>query len=72
MAETLLSILAIYLILGLFFAIAFVSLGCQRIDPDAIGAGIGFRLLIIPASTAFWPLLLYKWLVAHKRSRETS
>ena len=62
MAETVLAIVGIYLALGALFAIAFVIRGCSAIDPTAKGAGVGFRMLIFPASAALWPLLLTKWL----------
>ena len=65
-------ILGIYLIFGLVFAVAFVTAGCKRIDPDALASGIGFRLLIFPASTVLWPLLLNKWIKAGKLPEEHS
>ncbi len=72
MIDVILNILATYLILGLIFSVAFISRGCQRIDSDAKDAGFGFRLLIIPATVALWPLLLNKWLAAFKLSRSKS
>lgn len=62
MAETVLAIVGTYLAIGALFALAFVIRGCSAVDPTAKGAGIGFRMLIFPASTALWPLLLTKWL----------
>jgi hypothetical protein len=53
--------LSVYLTLGLLFAIAFVAVGVQKIDPLARGAGIGFRLLIFPGVLAFWPVLARRW-----------
>jgi hypothetical protein len=53
--------LAVYASLGLAFAVPFVWLGVQRLDSEAQGSGIGFRLLIMPGVAAFWPLLLYRW-----------
>ena len=55
---------AIYVALGLLFAIAFVTVGVQRIDPGAQGGSILFRLLILPGTAAFWPLLLRRWLMS--------
>lgn len=54
--------LYLYLSLGTLFAIAFVLVGVKRIDPEATATSWGFRLLIFPASVAFWPLLLRRWL----------
>lgn len=51
-----------YAILGFVFALVFVSFGVQRIDPEAKGAGYRFRLIIVPGTTAFWPMLLKRWL----------
>ncbi len=53
--------LAVYVGLGLVFAAAFVSMGVQRLDADAQGSGVGFRLLILPGIAAFWPMFLYRW-----------
>jgi hypothetical protein len=52
--------------LGFLFALAFVSFGITRVDPAAKGAGLGFRLLVIPGAAAFWPWLLYRWMRALK------
>jgi hypothetical protein len=61
-AEALVVGLFSYAALGFLFALAFVSRGVQRIDPEAKGTGVGFRLIIIPGVVAFWPLLLSRWL----------
>ena len=53
--------LAIYAGLGLAFALVFVWVGVQILDSEAQGAGVGFRLLILPGVAAFWPMLLYRW-----------
>ena len=53
--------LAMYAGLGLVFAVPFVWFGVQRLDSEAHGSGIGFRLLILPGVAAFWPLFLYRW-----------
>lgn len=60
-ATLLVGALYLYGIAGSVFAIAFVITGVKRIDSEAIGSGVAFRLLIIPASAAFWPLLLRRW-----------
>jgi len=55
--------LTAYGALGILFALAFVIAGVQRIDSQAKGSGIAFRLLIVPGTVAaFWPLLLRRWL----------
>ena len=50
-----------YAVAGLIFAVAFVSFGVQRVDAAARGAGIGFRVLVLPGAIALWPFLLRKW-----------
>ncbi len=61
-AEIFVGALALYAALGFLFAIAFVSAGAKRVDPQTVGSGIAFRLLIIPGVAAFWPVLLRRWL----------
>lgn len=46
---------------GLLFGLVFVFVGVQRIDPMAAGASLGFRLLILPGTVIFWPLLAARW-----------
>lgn len=60
--EILLTIMGLYLGVGLLFAIVFTLFGgAKAIDPAAVGATFGFRILIIPGATIFWPLLLKRW-----------
>jgi hypothetical protein len=61
LANAFVYVLEAYLSLGFVFAIAFVGLGVQRVDAEAQGAGLGFRLLILPGVAAFWPMFLYRW-----------
>ena len=61
-AQLIVSSLAAYAAIGLLFALFFAARGAERIDPSAKGAGLGFRLLIVPGATALWPLLLWRWL----------
>lgn len=51
-----------YACLGLAFAVPFVLVGVQRLDSEAQGAGIAFRVMILPGVAAFWPMLLYRWM----------
>lgn len=53
-----------YAAAGIAFALAFVALGARRIDPGAAAGTIGFRMLILPATAALWPLLAWRWLTA--------
>lgn len=81
MATALVWAVTIYALLGLLFAVAFVSFGVTRVDAAAQGTGRGFRLLILPGVAALWPLLLRRWLqgaleppvetTAHRRLAKT-
>jgi hypothetical protein len=62
MASALLQVAAAYVGTGLLFALAFAIGGVQRVDPAARSAGWGFRLLILPGSVIFWPLLALRWM----------
>ena len=55
-------LVAIYAIIGLLFGLPFLMWGVSRIDPSARGAGVGFRLIILPGVMAFWPLMARRWL----------
>lgn len=57
----LLTILAIYLLIGLIFALIMLMRGVSKLDPGAAGSGWGFKLIIIPGAMAFWPLLWRNW-----------
>jgi len=54
--------LTVYAGLGIVFAAGFVSAGVQRLDSEARGSGVAFRLLILPGVAAFWPMFLYRWI----------
>jgi hypothetical protein len=60
-------IVAVYVVAGFVFAIAFVTRGVARIDEAAQGSGWGFRVIIFPGTILFWPLLLKKWIAKAKR-----
>lgn len=65
----LLTALGLYAALGVLFALAFVTLGAPRVDHNARGGPVGFRMMILPGSAALWPVLLVKWLRAGKGAR---
>lgn len=54
----------VYASVGAVFAAFFVTRGVQRVDSQAQGAGLAFRLLIFPGAAAFWPLLVSRWVQA--------
>jgi hypothetical protein len=59
-----------YALLGVVFALAFVTVGVKRIDSQANGSGTAFRLLIFPGSVIFWPLLLQRWIAGKSEPPE--
>jgi hypothetical protein len=63
----LLLLTALYLFCGFVFALAFVTKGVDKMDEGARGAGVGFRIIIIPGTMVFWPVLLKKWIAAAKQ-----
>ncbi len=54
-------VLAIYVLLGILSATAFVLYGAGNVDPAAKSGSAGFRWLIYPAAILLWPLLIYRW-----------
>jgi len=49
-----------YAVIGLLFAVWFAFFGVNGLDPAARGAGVWFRLFIIPGSAALWPGLFFR------------
>jgi hypothetical protein len=60
-AELMVAVLTSYAAFGLAFGLLFVVIGIHRVDAQAKGASIGFRLIILPGVAAMWPLLLARW-----------
>ena len=56
-----LAALGLYAGCGVIFALAFALRGAARVDPAAGRGTWGFRLLIVPAAAALWPLLAARW-----------
>ena len=59
-------VVVIYASAGLLFGAWFVWAGVQRLDEQAVGAGVGFRLLILPGAAALWPLIVWKCVAARR------
>lgn len=59
--ELVLSLVGIYLAIGVLFALGFVLFGVKRIDPSAEKGTWGFRVLIFPGCVALWPVLIGRW-----------
>lgn len=65
--EIILWLVSLYLVCGLAFAIPFILKGVEKIDEGAQGATWGFKVIIIPGTAVFWPLLLRKWIQEKKK-----
>ena len=55
-------IVGVYLLIGFVFAIFFVTKGAAQIDDGAKEMSIGTKLLLFPASIAFWVVLIQSFL----------
>ncbi len=60
LARLLIGASAVYLGVGLLFALPFAARWAGRLDPAAAAGTWGFRLLILPGAMLLWPLLLYR------------
>jgi len=60
-ADLLVYALEAYSVAGLLFAAVF-AFRVPRLDAQAQGSGIGFRLIITPGVAALWPLFLSRGL----------
>lgn len=69
-AESIVSLVAVYVGCGLVFAVAFLAVGVGRIDPAAKGSSRSFRALILPGTAALWPLLAIRWALGGSRPHE--
>ena len=49
-----------YPALGAAVALAFLTVGIERVDPAARGAH-AFRPLLVPGLVLLWPLVLWRW-----------
>ena len=58
---------ALYVAVGVVFALAFLTIGVTRALPEPIPVSLGARILFFPASTILWPLVLKRWLKARGR-----
>lgn len=50
----------VYMLIGVVFAVYFVTARVGAFDESAKGAGIGFRFLIFFGAAAFWSVLLWR------------
>jgi hypothetical protein len=60
-AEWIVTLASAYLVFGLLFAAPFLIWGVARVDSHAASSGVAVRLVLLPGTLAFWPLLLSRW-----------
>ena len=53
--------LAVYAIVGVATAIAFVSVGLSQVLHPPVPATLGARILFVPGAVALWPYILLRW-----------
>jgi len=66
MMNLILTLVGIYLLIGLAFGAPFVLKGVGRVDPVARQAPLIFRMLILPGVVGLWPVMLGKWIRARQ------
>lgn len=69
-AEIIVYAAGIYLLLGVLFALWFVTGGITKLDDAAKGTNFGFRFLIFFGAVAFWVLLARRIAKGEKRPQE--
>ena len=60
--------LLLWAVPGMVVALAFLSLGIDRVAPQAVGA-YAFRPLLIPGLVLLWPLVAWRW-ATHNTNQE--
>ncbi len=58
--ESLLLIAAGYLLVGLAFAVPFLTKWVGKLDSSAQAGSWGFRVLILPGTVLLWPVLAWR------------
>ena len=56
----------IYLLLGISSWLLLFLPKIDRIDTNAKGSSVFFRILLLPGVSIFWPYLTYRWILKKK------
>jgi len=56
------SVMGIYLLIGVLFATIFLFKAITKVDPVTEGSSFFFKLLIFPGLVFLWPFLLSEWI----------
>jgi hypothetical protein len=59
--------LALYAVVGVVTAVAFVVFGLARVLPPGTPVTVGARVLLLPGATLLWPYVLMRWIKAGRR-----
>ena len=51
---------------GLVVGVPFLAFAVGRVVEGAAGSSLLFRLLMLPAATLLWPVVLHRWLTARR------
>lgn len=62
LASLIMTILGVYLAVGILFAFAFVAVGASQTDPAAKSMSLRVRALLLPGTALLWPLMAIKWI----------
>ena len=66
-AQFVIGVVEAYAVVGVAFALMFLTRGVTRLDPRVAGAPKTLRLLILPGIVALWPLFAWRWIAgAHE------
>ncbi len=60
MIDLALTMLGVYLLLGLIASVWLLAVGLPRLDPDLVASPRRVRVLLLPGCVGLWPLLLVK------------
>jgi len=58
---------ALYALVGLVVAIAFVAVGVTRVLAQPTPASTGARLIWLPGAAALWPYVLVRWAMSGRK-----
>ena len=60
------TIVMTWLAAGLIVAVPFLAFAVGRVIEGAAGSSLLFRLMMLPAATLLWPVVLHRWLTARR------
>lgn len=69
LAQIIVLVCKVWLAIGAIVGLWFVCWAIDRIDPSARGA-YAFRPLLLPGLALLWPVVLWRWRVLSRTSRE--